>query len=53
MVLIDGVEYAPIPQVIEGCDELEESLELRFDSDAGMNITISAYISNLIKSDIK
>ena len=39
-VVIDGVEYAPIPQLIEGCDEFEAALELRLDSGAGMNITI-------------
>lgn len=48
-VVVDGVEYAPIPQMIEGCDELEAALELRFDSDAGMDITIRDYLRILLE----
>ena len=48
-VVIDGVEYAPIPQLIEGCDEFEAALELRLDSGAGMNITIRDYLRILLE----
>jgi hypothetical protein len=44
---IDGVEYAPIKK-IETDDQLLTALELRFDSDAGDNMTIRDYLRALI-----
>jgi hypothetical protein len=48
-VLIDGVEYVPMPTPI-ATEGLQGALELRFDSDAGDNITIRDYLRILLET---
>jgi hypothetical protein len=48
-VLIDGVEYVPMPQPIDVAG-MQGALELRFDSDAGDNITIRDYLRILLET---
>lgn len=44
-VVIDGVAYAPIPKVPKGVNKF---LEIRFDSDAGDNLTVREYLQKLL-----
>lgn len=46
-VIIDDVQYVPIPDMPEG-KNANAALELRFDSDAGKNITIRDYLYTLL-----
>ncbi len=46
-VIIDGVKYAPIPDVPTDMSLLS-ALEARFDSDAGDNITVRDYLYELL-----
>lgn len=46
-VIINGVKYVPIPDVPTD-KSLTAALELRFDSDAGNNITVRDYLWRLL-----
>lgn len=46
-VTIDGVKYVPMPNVPTE-EGLLAALELRFDSDAGDNLTIREYLQSLL-----
>lgn len=48
-VIIDGVEYVPSPPVSE-LKGIAEALEIRFDSDAGDNLTIRDYLYILLRN---
>jgi hypothetical protein len=47
-VVIDGVQYIPMPAPLEDADELMRALEVRFDSDAGDNLTVREYLRILL-----
>ena len=44
---VDGVLYAPVVE-LENVPELKKALEVRFDSDAGDNITVRDYLFELL-----
>ena len=46
-VIIDGVEYIPMPEPVH-TEGLLGALEVRFDSDAGENITVRDYLRILL-----
>jgi hypothetical protein len=46
-VLIDGVKYVPMPDAPTD-KGLLDALEVRFDSDAGDNLTVSDYLRTLL-----
>ena len=48
-VLIDGVKYVPIPDVPHD-KGLLSALEIRFNSDAGENITVRDYLRVLLET---
>lgn len=48
-VIIDGVEYIPTPNVPID-KNLLNALEVRFDSDAGNNLTVRDYLYSLLKT---
>lgn len=48
-VLIDGVKYVPIPDVPTD-KGLLAALEVRFDSDAGDNLTVRDYLRTLLET---
>lgn len=48
-VIIDGVSYAPMPDVPTETGLLA-ALEVRFDSDAGKNITVRDYLFKLLET---
>ncbi len=48
-VIIDGVKYVPVPDVPSD-HGLLTALELRFDSDAGKNITVRDYLRTLLET---
>lgn len=48
-VLIDGVEYVPMPEPVD-VESLQGALEVRFDSDAGDNITVRDYLRILLET---
>lgn len=47
-VIIDGVNYVPMPKNNESKDTLEYALSLRFNSDAGDNLSIRDYLYKLL-----
>lgn len=47
-VLIDGVRYVPAPTIPTG-KTLMDALELRFDSDAGDDLTVRQYLHMLMR----
>jgi hypothetical protein len=48
-VIIDGVTYAPVPDPVTD-KTVAAALELRFDSDAGDNLTIRDYLRTLLET---
>lgn len=48
-VIIDGIQYIPAPEPAQGKD-LDAALDVRFDSDAGNQITIREYFRILIST---
>lgn len=46
-VLIDDVPYVPVPQLVPEAKSIA-ALEVRFDSDAGDNLSIREYLSKLL-----
>lgn len=46
-VIIDDIEFVPLRE-IDTDDILEKALNIRFDSDAGENITVRQYLENLL-----
>lgn len=48
-VIIDGVQYVPIPDV-QTDKTLLVALEARFDSDAGDNLTVRDYLRTLLET---
>lgn len=46
-VLIDGIEYVPVKKLTED-KSLINALEIRFDSDAGDNLTVRDYLHELL-----
>jgi len=48
-VVIDGVLYVPAPQVPTGKTHAD-ALEVRFDSDAGDQITVRQYLHQLLRT---
>jgi len=48
-VFIDEVEYVPASPIAEG-QGLKEALEIRFDSDAGENLTVREYLHKLLET---
>ena len=48
-VLIDGVLYVPAPTPVTGKTVLA-ALDLRFDSDAGKNLTVRDYLRRLLET---
>jgi hypothetical protein len=48
-VIIDGVTYAPVPDPVTD-KTVAAALELRFDSDAGDNLTVRDYLRTLLET---
>jgi hypothetical protein len=48
-VMIDGVRYVPMPEPPTG-KRLTDALELRFDSDAGEQLTVRDYLRELLQT---
>jgi len=46
-VVIDGIQYIPAPKPAEGKD-LDAALDVRFNSDAGSQITVRDYFCKLL-----
>ena len=46
-VEINGIQYVPAPKPAEG-DNLDAALDVRFDSDAGDNLTVREYFKTLL-----
>jgi len=46
-VEIDGIQYIPAPKPAEGKD-LDAALDVRFDSDAGSQLTVREYFRELL-----
>lgn len=46
-VLIDGVQFIPAPKPAEG-EGLDAALDVRFDSDAGPQLTVREYLRELL-----
>ena len=48
-VIIDGVTYAPVPDPVTD-KTVAAALEVRFDSDAGDNLTVRDYLRTLLET---
>lgn len=47
-VIIDGISYVPMPEPLD-VEGLKGALQVRFDSDAGENLTVREYFCALLE----